>query len=54
MATSKNPLKQIMDIRRDEVPQALLMFAYFFLVITTFAILKPLKGSLFIQNGVST
>ena len=30
MATSKNPLKQIMDIRRDEVPQALLMFAYFF------------------------
>ena len=49
MATSKNPLKQIMDIRRDEVPQALLMFAYFFLVITTFAILKPLKGSLFIQ-----
>ena len=49
MATSKNPLKQILDIRRDEVPQALLMFAYFFLVITTFAILKPLKGSLFIQ-----
>ena len=49
MAISKNPLKQIMDIRRDEVPQALLMFAYFFLVITTFAILKPLKGSLFIQ-----
>lgn len=43
-----NPLKQILDIRREEWPQALLFFAYFFLVITTFWILKPLKKSLFI------
>ena len=49
MPPTINPLKQIMNIRRDEFPQALLMFAYFFLVITTFAILKPLKSGLFIQ-----
>ena len=38
-----------MNIRRDELPQALLMFCYFFLVITTFSVLKPLKSGLFIQ-----
>ncbi len=42
-------LQQILDIRREEWPQALLMFAYFFLVITTFWILKPLKKSQFVQ-----
>lgn len=42
-------LQQIVDIRREEWPQALLMFGYFFLVITTFWILKPLKKSLFVQ-----
>ncbi|MFT5366422.1 MAG: AAA family ATP:ADP antiporter [Candidatus Latescibacterota bacterium] len=43
-----NPLKQIMNIRRHEVPMAVLMFGYFFLVITSFWILKPLKKGLFI------
>jgi ATP:ADP antiporter, AAA family len=43
-----NPLKQILNIRRDEVPLAVLMFGYFFLVITSFWILKPLKKGLFI------
>ena len=38
-----------MDIRREELPLALLMFGYFFLVITTFWILKPLKKGLFIE-----
>ena len=42
-------LKAMFDIRRDELPLALLMFGYFFLVITSFWILKPLKKSLFIQ-----
>ena len=37
------------DIRRDELPLALLMFGYFFLVITSFWILKPIKKSLFIE-----
>ena len=45
---SINPLKQIMDIRRDELPQSLLMSFYFFLVITAFWILKPLKKGLFV------
>ena len=51
-----NPLKAIFDIKREEVPLSILMFSYFFLVITTFWILKPLKKSLFItfydQTGV--
>ncbi|NCF19711.1 MAG: hypothetical protein GWP63_15825 [Haliea sp.] len=45
----KNNLQAFMDIRRDEWPLALLMFSYFFLVITTFWILKPLKKGLFIE-----
>lgn len=43
-----NPFKRIFAIRRDELPTALLMAAYFFLVITSFWILKPIKKSLFI------
>jgi len=38
-----------LDIRRDELPQSLLMSSYFFLVITAFWILKPLKKGLFVQ-----
>lgn len=44
-----NPFKQIMNIRRQEVPMAVLMFGYFFLVISSFWILKPLKKGLFIR-----
>ena len=45
----KSPLKAIFDIRRSELPTALLMFSYFFLIITSFWILKPIKKSIFIQ-----
>jgi AAA family ATP:ADP antiporter len=45
----ESPLKAIFDIRKSELPLALLMFSYFFLVITSFWILKPIKKSLFIQ-----
>jgi len=48
MPEQKSPLKQILNIRREEWPLALLMFGYFFLVITSFWILKPLKKSAFI------
>ena len=45
-----------MDIKKEELPLSLIMFSYFFLVISTFWILKPLKKSLFItfydQTGV--
>jgi AAA family ATP:ADP antiporter len=45
----ESPLKAMFDIRKSELPLALLMFSYFFLVITSFWILKPIKKSLFIQ-----
>ena len=44
-----NPLKAICDIRRNEIPFVTLMFSYFFLVISTFWILKPLKKALFLR-----
>jgi AAA family ATP:ADP antiporter len=43
-----NPIKAVMNIRRDELPLSLLMFFYFFLVITSFWVLKPIKKTLFI------
>jgi AAA family ATP:ADP antiporter len=46
---SDSPFRAIIDIRRAELPLALLMFTYFFLVITSFWILKPIKKSLFIE-----
>ena len=48
-ATPRNVLQQILDIRRGEWPRALLMFSYFFLVISTFWVLKPLKKAQFVQ-----
>ncbi len=41
-------LKALFDVRREERPLAALMSFYFFLVITSFWILKPLKKTLFI------
>ena len=49
VASPTNPLKQIVNIRRDELPESLLMFSYFFLIITTFWILRPLKTGLFAE-----
>lgn len=45
----RNPLQPFLDLRRRELPFAFSMFAYFFLVIASFWILKPLKKSLFIR-----
>ncbi|MBD3239716.1 MAG: hypothetical protein GF331_03960, partial [Chitinivibrionales bacterium] len=45
----RNPLQPFFDLRKRELPFALSMFAYFFLVIASFWILKPLKKSLFIR-----
>ncbi len=54
--SSAGPLGKLVAIRRDEWPLALLLFGYFFAVVTTFWILKPLKKGLFIsffkQRGV--
>jgi AAA family ATP:ADP antiporter len=46
---SHNPLSAMFTVRKSELPLTLLMFMYFFLVITSFWILKPLKKSLFIE-----
>ncbi|MEE9147001.1 MAG: Npt1/Npt2 family nucleotide transporter, partial [Candidatus Tectomicrobia bacterium] len=42
-------MKAIFTITKAELPLALSMFSYFFLVITSFWILKPIKKGLFIQ-----
>ncbi len=44
-----HPLKAVMNIRRNELPLAVLMSSYFFLVMTSFWILKPIKKSLFLE-----
>ncbi len=53
----KGPLGQLIAIRRGEWPFALLLCGYFFTVVTTFWILKPLKKGVFIghfkESGVS-
>jgi AAA family ATP:ADP antiporter len=43
------PLKALFDVRRSELAPTLLMSGYFFLVITCFWILKPIKKSLFLE-----
>ena len=40
--------KSIMNIKKKELPLALLMFLYFFLVIVSFWILKPIKKAIFL------
>lgn len=52
MATS--PLKALKSIERRDVPLVALMFGYFFLVITTFWILKPIKKAAFIGHFTET
>jgi AAA family ATP:ADP antiporter len=44
-----SPIQQIMAVRREEWGQVLPMSAYFFLVIATFWILRPLKSGLFVE-----
>jgi AAA family ATP:ADP antiporter len=44
-----NTILPSLAVKREELPLALLMFGYFFLVITCFWILKPIKKGLFIQ-----
>lgn len=49
MAKAANPLKQILSIRRNEWPLAIALWSYFFLIITIFWILKPIKKDYFIE-----
>ena len=45
-----NPLKVFLKVRKSELPLAMLMSAYFLVIMTIFWILKPLKKTLFIQR----
>jgi AAA family ATP:ADP antiporter len=47
---SGNPFKALLEIRRREAPLTLAMFSYFFLVISSFWVLKPLKKGLFVEH----
>jgi len=47
---SRSVRKAILDVRKEEWPLAIRMSAYFFLVITSFWILKPLKKTLFVLH----
>ena len=49
MTKKANPLRAIFNVRRDELPLTILMFGYFFMTITTFWILKPLKKPLMVN-----
>jgi len=45
-----NFLQPIFKIQKHEWPKGLLMFGYFFLVIATYYIIKPVRSSLFLQS----
>ncbi|PKN57970.1 MAG: hypothetical protein CVU56_08255 [Deltaproteobacteria bacterium HGW-Deltaproteobacteria-14] len=47
---AKNPIKALLDVKKRELPLVGLMFGYFFLVITVFWILKPIKKTAFIGH----
>lgn len=46
----KNPLRKLIDFRKEEMPVVLLMFTFFFLVIAIFQLLRPLKKGLFVDT----
>lgn len=48
MEPTISPFKQVFAVRRQEWPLTLSLSVYFFLVITTFWILKPIKKELFV------
>lgn len=50
MASAFTPLKQIVAVRKEEWPLTLSLAVYFFLVITIFWVLKPLKKVLFVNH----
>ncbi|MBI1940072.1 MAG: MFS transporter [Acidobacteria bacterium] len=46
----KNPLRKVFDISKEELPVVVLLFAFFFLVIVDFQMLRPLKKGLFLEH----
>ena len=46
----KREVKSLVDIRRDEIGQTFLMFAYNFLIIASHTIVKSIRSALFIHQ----
>ena len=45
----RNPFRAIFDFSKEEIPVVLLMFAFFFLFILVFQMLRPLKKGMFLE-----
>jgi hypothetical protein len=41
---TRHPIRAIFDFRKEELPVAALMFLFFFIVISVFTILGPLRS----------
>ena len=50
MIRAKSLLKKVIDIRDDEIGTSILMFFYFFAIIASYYILKPVRNSLFLEQ----
>jgi len=49
-AVQQYPLRKIIDISKEELPVVVLLFAFFFLVIVDFQMVRPLKKGLLIER----
>ncbi|MCH7887556.1 MAG: MFS transporter, partial [Candidatus Marinimicrobia bacterium] len=43
-------IRKVIDIRDDEIATSMLMFFYFFAIIASYYILKPVRNSLFLEQ----
>jgi AAA family ATP:ADP antiporter len=46
----KNPIREIFDFKKQELPVVVLLFLFFFMAIAVFQMLYPLKKGLFIEH----
>lgn len=50
MIRAKSLLRKVIDIQDDEIGTSILMFFYFFAIIASYYILKPVRNSLFLEQ----
>ena len=50
MIRAKSLIRKVIDIRDDEIGTSILMFFYFFAIIASYYILKPVRNSLFLEQ----
>ena len=46
----RNPIREVVDIKKNEFSVAVLLFLFFFLVIAVFQSLSPIKKGLFVEE----